>query len=101
MKLNLIPAGRFLMGSQENEPGRNNDEDQHEVVLTKPFYMGVHKVTVGQVRAFVKDIRYRTEAEKNGRGAFRRFAEENHFTHGGPMAICESRRIAITILLRG
>jgi formylglycine-generating enzyme required for sulfatase activity/WD40 repeat protein/serine/threonine protein kinase len=46
MKLNLIPAGRFLMGSPENEPGRVVDEGpQHEVTISKPFHIGVYDVT--------------------------------------------------------
>src|SRR5216684_3723594 len=44
MKLALIPAGKFLMGSPANEAERDTDEPQHEVVITKPFYMGVHEV---------------------------------------------------------
>ena len=41
-----IPAGRFLMGSPEDEPGRDIDESPlHEVVITKGFWMGVYEVT--------------------------------------------------------
>src|SRR5207249_4912407 len=45
MKLTLIPAGKFLMGSPTDEAERDADEGQHEVVITKPFYMGVYEVT--------------------------------------------------------
>ena len=38
-KMSLIPAGRFLMGSKEAP-----DEQEHEVVLTHSFYMGVYEV---------------------------------------------------------
>jgi formylglycine-generating enzyme required for sulfatase activity len=31
MKLVLVPAGRFLMGSPESERDRDDDEPQHEV----------------------------------------------------------------------
>jgi formylglycine-generating enzyme required for sulfatase activity len=48
MKLTLIPAGRFKMGSPASEKERDTDEWQHEVVLTNPFHMGVHEVTQGQ-----------------------------------------------------
>ena len=41
----LIPAGKFKMGSPESEKGRYDDETQHEVTLTKPFYMGKYAVT--------------------------------------------------------
>ncbi len=61
MKLALIPPGTFLMGSPENEPGRNPDEFQHEVTLTRPFYMGIHEVTVGQFRAFVKETGHKAD----------------------------------------
>jgi formylglycine-generating enzyme required for sulfatase activity len=46
MKLARIPAGKFLMGSPENEPGRQaNEGPQHEVTITKPFHIGVYEVT--------------------------------------------------------
>jgi formylglycine-generating enzyme required for sulfatase activity len=45
MKLAPIPAGSFLMGSPRDEPERDTDERQHEIVITKPFYMGVYEVT--------------------------------------------------------
>jgi formylglycine-generating enzyme required for sulfatase activity len=46
MKLVRIPAGKFLMGSLANEPGRFDDEGpQHEVEISQPFYMGVYEVT--------------------------------------------------------
>ncbi len=48
MKLALIPTGTFTMGSPANEKARGTDEDQHEVTITKPFYLGVHEVTQGQ-----------------------------------------------------
>jgi formylglycine-generating enzyme required for sulfatase activity/tRNA A-37 threonylcarbamoyl transferase component Bud32 len=46
MKLALIPAGTFTMGSPPSELGRYEDEGpQHEVVLTRPFYLGIYPVT--------------------------------------------------------
>jgi formylglycine-generating enzyme required for sulfatase activity len=48
MKLALIPAGKFLMGSPATEEERDPEELQHEVVITKPFYLGVHVVTQEQ-----------------------------------------------------
>src|SRR5262249_21342084 len=50
MKLVLIPPGRFLMGSPEGEQGRGADEHQHEVEITRPFYLGVTPVTREQYR---------------------------------------------------
>jgi formylglycine-generating enzyme required for sulfatase activity len=46
-----IPAGTFTMGSPTNELGRfegKEDETQHEVTLTKDFYIGVFEVTQKQ-----------------------------------------------------
>ena len=51
MVLVPIPAGEFLMGSPETEPGRDGDEVQHQVTLTKRFLLGVHEVTQGQWQA--------------------------------------------------
>ncbi len=44
-----INPGSFLMGSPENEPGRrDNESPQHEVRITKPFYISVTPVTQEQ-----------------------------------------------------
>jgi len=43
-----IPAGAFTMGSPTNELGRYNYETQHQVTLTKDFYIGVFEVTQKQ-----------------------------------------------------
>jgi formylglycine-generating enzyme len=46
MKFVRIPAGKFMMGSPEGEVGRFDDEGpQHEVEITKPFYLSVSTVT--------------------------------------------------------
>jgi serine/threonine protein kinase/formylglycine-generating enzyme required for sulfatase activity len=45
----LIPRGRFVMGSPESEPGRDERyEMQREVVIPTHFYMASHEVTRGQ-----------------------------------------------------
>jgi len=52
MKLILIPAGKFMMGKPADckigTPGPCNPQPQHEVTITRPFYMGVTEVTQGQ-----------------------------------------------------
>ncbi|MFM8477735.1 MAG: formylglycine-generating enzyme family protein [Planctomycetaceae bacterium] len=48
IKLLLIPAGTFTQGSPAGEKDRDNDETQHQVTLSKPFYMGRTEVTQGQ-----------------------------------------------------
>ena len=69
MKLVLIPAGTFLMGSpDEDKDARGDETPRHPVRITRPFYLGVTEVTVGQFRRFVDDAGYQTEAEKDGKG---------------------------------
>ena len=49
LEMILIPAGKFKMGSPLSEDGRNNVfERQHEVTLTKSFYIGKYEVTQEQ-----------------------------------------------------
>ncbi len=48
MKLVLIPAGEFTMGSPEEEAHRWDIEHQHAVKISQPYYMGVHEVTQAQ-----------------------------------------------------
>jgi formylglycine-generating enzyme required for sulfatase activity len=52
MKLVLIPAGKFMMGSPDSEQGRSKNEGpQHEVAISKPFYVCVTEVTQAQYEA--------------------------------------------------
>jgi len=46
-----IPAGMFMMGSPENEPGRESNETLHQVTLTQDFYMQTTEVTQGHWQA--------------------------------------------------
>ena len=48
MEFVAIPPGFFLMGSPADEPGRWDDETQHQVTLTRGFFLARHPVTVGQ-----------------------------------------------------
>jgi formylglycine-generating enzyme required for sulfatase activity len=45
MKMKLIPAGSFTMGSPSGEMCRRGDEVVRNVTISKPFYMGVCEVT--------------------------------------------------------
>jgi formylglycine-generating enzyme required for sulfatase activity len=67
MRFAPIAPGRFLMGSPASETGHQPDELQHEVVLTRGFYMGAHPVTVGQFRQFVQSSPYQSEATRDKR----------------------------------
>ncbi len=41
MKFILIPAGEFMMGSEEND----SEKRVHKVKINKPFYLGIYPVT--------------------------------------------------------
>lgn len=48
------PAGKFLMGSPEDELGRCENETQHEVTIADDFYIGRFPVTQAQFEAVTK-----------------------------------------------
>ncbi len=48
MQFRLIPSGSFTMGS---ERGNADEKPVHEVILSKPFYLGIHEVTQAQWQA--------------------------------------------------
>ena len=67
MKLVLIPAGWFAMGSPKGDKNHQQTETpQRDVTISKAFYMGICHVTRGQFAAFVGDQGYKTDAERDG-----------------------------------
>jgi len=68
MKMVYIPAGSF-----EKEGAGNKS---YTITISKPFYMGMHEVTVGQFKAFVKATDYKTDEERIGRGCVPLFQEK-------------------------
>jgi formylglycine-generating enzyme required for sulfatase activity len=48
-----IPAGRFAMGSPESEGGRNPNEAQLAVEISRPFEISATEITQAQYRALV------------------------------------------------
>jgi formylglycine-generating enzyme required for sulfatase activity len=51
LRLALIPAGNFLMGSDADDRcARTDEKPRHLVAITRPFYMGVYPVTQAQYR---------------------------------------------------
>ncbi len=50
IKLKLIPAGTFQMGSPDGV-GSEDEHPQHEVRITRPFYLGVTEVSQAQYEA--------------------------------------------------
>ena len=88
MRLVLIPPGEFLMGSTEVEQAPaiqsakssnkgliqssvaniQSEGPRHRVRVTRAFYLSKHEVTRGQFRQFVNETRYKTDAERDGKG---------------------------------
>ncbi|MFH1885413.1 MAG: formylglycine-generating enzyme family protein [Pseudomonadota bacterium] len=48
MKFVWCPPGTYMMGSPSSEPGRYDNETQHQVTLTRGFHMQTTEVTQGQ-----------------------------------------------------
>ena len=69
LEMVLIPAGKFKMGSPASEQGRSGDETQHEVTLTKPFYMGKYEVTQEQWESVMGDNPVRGGNPSSPKGA--------------------------------
>lgn len=63
MPLRWCPPGDFVMGSPKNEPGRDDDETQHKVRLTRGFWLGETEVTQGQWKALMGET-LRDQARK-------------------------------------
>jgi len=51
MEFVLITGGTFKMGSPKDEPNRRGNEIEHQVTISKSFYMQTTEVTVKQWRA--------------------------------------------------
>jgi sulfatase modifying factor 1 len=63
LEMVLVPAGKFKMGSPTTEVGYE-DKTQHEVTLTKPFYMGKYEVTQEQWESVMGKNRSDTKGAK-------------------------------------
>ncbi len=63
MKLVLIPAGEFMMGSSSRSFSSTDQQPRHLVRITRSFYLGAHEITVGQFRQFVRATGHRTDEE--------------------------------------
>ncbi len=95
MKLVLIPAGEFMMGSHESptalarEFGADasdfiDEYPLHRVVITRPFYMAIYEVTRGEFARFVTDQNYVTEPERDGQGGYGWNEEGGNFEGPAP-----------------
>jgi len=80
LRMVLIPAGSFRMGSSSSEIRRIRAEwnvpenlvapeaQDHAVEISKPFLIGKYDVTVGQFKQFISETGYMTVAETQGWG---------------------------------
>ena len=64
LEMVLIPAGKFIMGSQVSERGHRKDETEHEVTLTKAFYIGKYEVMQEQWEAVMGNNPSAVKGEK-------------------------------------
>lgn len=93
MTLVRIPAGEFLMGSeepmaslqrhfplmeQERLEELRDEAPVHRVRITRDFYLGRTEVTVGQFRRFVQASGYVVESIADGTGAYGYNAQHTH-----------------------
>jgi len=67
MKLRLIPAGTFMMGSPGFGEYRFDDEHQHQVTISKAFYMQTTEVTQGQWKAVMGTEPWKGKRPSDGR----------------------------------
>lgn len=55
----VVPAGKFVRGSNSLEPGRTLDEfPQHTVTIARAFAVGKYEITRGEFAAFVREMIY-------------------------------------------
>ena len=66
----LIKAGTFMMGSSDTETDRDSSEGpQHQVTITKDFYLGKYEVTQGQWEAVMGSWPHRNPSKRFGMSA--------------------------------
>lgn len=70
LELLLVPPGTAQLGSPVGEEGRVEDETSRAITISDAFYLGKTEVTVRQFEQFVRETRYRTEAERGPSGGF-------------------------------
>ncbi len=65
MRLQLIPPGQFIMGSDH---WASHVAPAHSVRITRPYYLGTFEVTRGQFAKFVTATHFKTRAEQKPGG---------------------------------
>lgn len=63
----VVPQGRFMMGSTDNERYRESHEGpRHRVTVQDGFAMGMYEVSVGEFAIFFEATGHQTDAERKG-----------------------------------
>lgn len=85
MRFVLVPAGEFMMGSDESPEALaksyphydrarflllGDERPVHKVRITHAFYLGVHEVTVGQFRQYLQASGRQAESDADGTGGY-------------------------------
>jgi formylglycine-generating enzyme required for sulfatase activity len=70
MKLVSIPPGEFDMGSQESPIALIAAMPVHSIRITRPFFLGVHEVTLGQFLKFYHAAKHKADAENDASGGW-------------------------------
>ena len=76
MEFIRIAPGEFVMGSPGDEPGHFDDEKQHAVRLSRPFYIQTTPVTQGQWKAVMQDNPSFFKARWRALALFRRLPDD-------------------------
>lgn len=101
MNLVQIPAGEFMMGSEEDRSQTlqkypycdprwlNGEYPRHRVRITRPFLMGQHEVRLNDFLIFYHDASYKTEIERDGKPSWGyengKLVESNRFRPWDPL----------------
>ena len=67
IRLSLLDAGRFEMGSPKKESGRREDERLHTVEISRPILVATHEVTQADFRTVMGEA-HRNWFSKAGKG---------------------------------
>lgn len=80
MQFVLVPSGEFKMGISDDGADKlateisiskglfQNEQPQHKVTISKPYYLGMFEVTKEQFGRFVAEVNYQTESERDRSG---------------------------------
>ncbi|WP_338448544.1 formylglycine-generating enzyme family protein [Niallia oryzisoli] len=75
----LIPAGEFLLGSEDEDSSGEDGEYPRRRVMVPSFYMDQYAVTNEQFNQFIQETGYSTDAERYGWSfVFHLFVNEDH-----------------------